>query len=95
MFYYKFTADTPFAGTRERIYESFEENPSDDYLISIADDLAQNQADSFEYLVFGCNSSPEDEGITQEEWDAEIEDFRADCYCYFEEITEEEYNENT
>lgn len=90
MFYFRFTADTPYCGTELIDYQKFEERPTDAELDEIAEDMAQSNAESFEYLVTGWN----DDGFDDEEEKEEaLEDYYAGCTGTWEEITEEEYNE--
>lgn len=87
MFYFKFTAETPYCGTEATDYRIFKERPTDAELDEMAADFGQNNAESYEYLVTGWL---EDE----DEFDEEaVEDYYAECYSGWEEITEEEYKE--
>jgi hypothetical protein len=91
MFYFRFTADTPYCGTELVDYQKFKERPTDAELDEIAEDLARSNAESFEYLVTGWN----DDNFDDEDEEAEaIENYYADCYGSWEEITEEEFEEN-
>lgn len=94
MYYYRFTATTPYCGTDNEYYYEFAEPLSDSEKETICEELMQENASGFEYLVHGWCSTPEDEGITEEEWQEDIDNYYADCYCSCEEITEEEYMEN-
>jgi hypothetical protein len=90
MFYFKFTADTPYCGTELVDYQKFEERPTDAELDEIAEDIARSNAESFEYLVIGWD----DDSFEDEDEEAEaLENYYADCCGSWEEITEEEYNE--
>ena len=91
MFYFRFTADTPYCGTELVDYQKFEERPTDAELDKIAEDLAHNNAESYEYLVIGWN----DDNFEDEDEEAEaLENYYADCCGSWEEITEEEFEEN-
>lgn len=91
MFYFRFTADTPYCGTELVDYQKFEERPTDAELDEIAEDLAHNNAEGFEYLVTGWD----DDNFDDEDEEAEaIENYYADCCGSWEEITEEEFEEN-
>jgi hypothetical protein len=91
MFYFRFTADTPYCGTELVDYQKFEERPTDAELDEIAEDLARSNAESFEYLVTGWN----DDNFDDEDEEAEaLENYYADCCGSWEEITEEEFEEN-
>ena len=93
MKYYKFVCDTPYAGTTsEEVYE-FGDSVSIDELDELSEDLKRNNAESYEYLVFGFDYNPiEEEGLSEEEYEEIIEDYYQDCSCYYEEISKEEYN---
>ena len=92
MFYFRFTADTPYCGTELVDYQKFEERPTDAELDEIAEDLAHSNAESFEYLVIGWD----DDNFDDEDEEAEaLENYYADCCGSWEEITEEEYNEES
>ena len=91
MFYFKFTADTPYCGTELVDYQKFEERPTDAELDEIAEDIARSNAESFEYLVIGWD----DDSFEDEDEEAEaLENYYADCCGSWEEITEEEFEEN-
>lgn len=97
MRYFKFTADTPYCGTKnEYFYKIEDENATPVALDEMAEEIARDNAESFEYLVFGWDSNPVEEGeMTEEEYEQEIENFYADCSCEYEEISAEEYEEET
>lgn len=87
MFYFKFIADTPYCGTENTDYREFKERPTDAELDEMAEEFRQLNAESYEYLV---TDWLEDE----DEFDEEaVENYYADCYGGWEEITEEEYEE--
>lgn len=94
--YYEFKADTPYCGTEAYEYECFED-PTEEDLEEYAYELRENNADSYEYLVHGwdgeCPDEEEDPEGYQEYWE-EIEFYRDGCYCYYREITREEFLEN-
>lgn len=91
MFYFRFTADTPYCGTELVDYQKFEERPTDAELDEIAENLAHNNAESYEYLVTGWN----DDNFEDEDEKAEaLENYYADCCGSWEEIDEEEFEEN-
>lgn len=90
MFYFRFTADTPYCGTELVDYQKFEERPTDAELDEIAEDIARSNAESFEYLITGWGG----DNFDDEDEEAEaLENYYADCTGTWEEITEEEYNE--
>lgn len=91
MFYFRFTADTPYCGTELVDYQKFEERPTDAELDEMAEDIARSNAESFEYLVIGWD----DDSFEDEDEEAEaLENYYADCTGTWEEITEEEFEEN-
>ena len=53
MFYFRFTADTPYCGTENTDYRKFEERPTDAELDEMAEEFGQLNAESYEYLVTG------------------------------------------
>lgn len=92
MFYFRFTADTPYCGTELVDHQKFEERPTDAELDEIAEDIARSNAESFEYLVIGWD----DDSFEDEDEEAEaLENYYADCCGSWEEITEEEFEENS
>lgn len=94
--YYRFTATTPYGGTNSEAYEVFDEEPTEEELAEFADEFCLNNAEGYEYLVYGWGENPVESGeMTQEEFDETMENYYADCQCTWEEISEEEYNENT
>ena len=93
MFYYKFTSGTPYCGTENEYYHKFEEQPSDDELEEMSDEYAQQAYDDYSYLHSGWNDENL-EDMTEEEAEEYMDNFRADCYCEYAEISEDEYNEN-
>lgn len=90
MFYFRFTADTPYCGTENTDYRAFEERPTDAELDEMAEEFGQLNAESYEYLVTGWDDDNFDDG---DEKDEALEDYYAACIGTWEEITEEEYNE--
>lgn len=92
MFYFKFTAGTPYCGTENTHYRGLEERPTDAELNEMAEEFGQLNAESYEYLVTGW----EDDNFEDEDEEAEaLEDYYANCYGFWEEITEEEFRENS
>ena len=92
MFYFKFTADTPYSGTELVDYQKFEKRPTDAELDEIAENIAQSNAESFEYLVTGWNNDNFDD---EDEEAAALENYYADCQGSWEEIDEKEFEENS
>lgn len=95
MKYYKFEESTQYCGTDFTEYMEFDNEPTEKELAEIATDLAHDNAESYEYLVFGWDADPVGDGeMTQEEYDEAIEDYYADAACNWEEISESEYLES-
>lgn len=95
MKYYKFTADTPYCGTENTTYMKFKTQPTESELADIAADLNASNAESYEYMVFGWEADPVADGeMTEEEYEEEMESYREDCTCFYDEVSEEEYFEN-
>lgn len=61
MFYFKFTATTPYCGTDHEEYHQFEEKPRIDDLEEMADEIARANAEQYEYLVTGWNDDNYDD----------------------------------
>ena len=93
MFYYKFTSGTSYCGIKSEYYHQFEEQPSAVELEELSDEYAQQAYDDYSYLHSGWDGE-NPEGMTEEEAEEYMDDFRAECYCEYEEISEEEYDEN-
>ena len=95
MKYYKFMAETPYAGTDNDYYVSLDDDEAiEKFLDEIADEYNHTNAESFEYLVFGWDYDPVEEGdMTEDEYQEQIDCYYADCFCTYEEISEEEYLE--
>lgn len=88
MRYFKFTATTPYVGTTNTNYVAFEDNEvCEELLEEYAGDYAYENGESFEYLATGWG-----EGFIDEE---EREEYYSECICDYEEITKEEFFENT
>lgn len=85
MKYYKFTAETPYCGTDYEEYRAFKDEPTEEELSEIADEICADNAASFEYLISGWDEEPTEE---------EKEDYYADCCCTWVEVTEEKYLKN-
>lgn len=96
MKYYKFVADTPYCGTESTYYEAYETEPTEKELNETAADYCHDNAESYDYMVFGWDADPVGDGeMTEEEYADQMDDYYADCSCYWEEISESEYRENT
>jgi hypothetical protein len=92
MFYYKFTAQTPFCGTDNEYYCASKEELSRGELQEMAEQYATENGESFEYLVTGWD---DDEFDDPDERQEALNNYYADCCCEIEEISEEEFLENT
>jgi hypothetical protein len=85
-------ADTAYCGTEHIEYMAFKERPSEDELDDIAQDIANNNAESFEYLVTGWN---DDEFDSDEDRAAALEDYYNDVSGCWIEISKKEFEENS
>lgn len=83
MYYFKFTADTPYRGTENFDYRKFEKRPTDAELNEMAEEYGMLNAGSFEHLAIGWY----DKNIDFEA----LKSYYAECTGTWEEITEEEY----
>ena len=93
MKYYKFTSGTPYCGTEGEHYVKSEEPLSQEDLEQIAEEYAEQAYQDYSYLHSGWNDENL-EDMTEEEAEEYMENFQADCYCEYEEISREEYEEN-
>lgn len=92
MFYYRIYTSTPYCGTDDEEYYKFEERPTETELNDLVAVCTIINAESYEYLVTGWNDDEyEDEADRQEA----LDNYYADCYGSWEEISEEEFEENT
>ena len=88
MFYFRFTAYTPYCGTEDTDYREFEERPTNAELDEMAEEFGRINAESYEYLVTGWN----DDNFDDEYEEAEaVDNYYANCTGTWEEITEEEF----
>lgn len=93
MKYYKFTCYTPYVGTEIEDVYKFENDITTQELEEFANELSTNNAESYEYLVFGFDYDPVEEGeLSQAEYETTIDEYYADCGCFYEEITKEEFD---
>lgn len=86
MKYIKFSGGNGYCGCEFEDYQVFEDDVPLDILNEIAEELAQDNAESYEYVVTGW-----DEDFESEE---DREYYYENIYCNWEEISEEEYEEN-
>ena len=94
MRYIKFKADTPYCGTDHEEYCAVPDDTDDVCLDDMAEDIRWNNAEGYEYLVSGWNNE-NFEDLTEEEQQELIDNYYADCYGGWEEISQKEYEENT
>ena len=94
MRYYKFTSGTPYCGTEQEHYVKSSEPLTQEDLEEITEEYIQQAYEDYSYLHSGWNDENL-EDMTEEEAEEYMDDFRADCYCEWEEISKEEYEENT
>ena len=92
MFYFKFIADTPYCGTENTEYRKFEERPTNSELDEMAEEFGQLNAETYEYLVTGWD---DDEFEDKDEEAEALENYYEDCCGTWEEITKEEFEENS
>ena len=85
--YIKITAGTPYYGTKEEFFQIFDDDTSDEFIDEIAEEIRQDHAESFEYLARGWD----------EDWESEEEEnnYYADCWATWKEISKEEFLEET
>ena len=91
--YYKFTSGTPYCGTENEFYHEFEEKPTESELEDLAEQYAEQAYQDYEYLHSGWNGE-QLEDMTEDEAEQYMINFREDCYCEWEEISQEEFEEN-
>lgn len=94
MKYYKFTSSTPYCRTENDYYHKFETPPKPDELEEIAGEYAEQAYQDYSYLHSGWNDENL-EDMSEDEAEEYMDNFRADCSCSYEEISEKEYKENT
>ena len=91
MFYYKFITNTPYCGTEAEEYYAFDEKPTEQELEEIGEQFCRSNAESYEYLATGWDS----DDLSEEDLDEELSYYYDNCEYSWEEITREEYEENT
>ena len=94
--YIRMVVDTQFCGTREEEY--FETDMTDKELNDHGAEWAYENAQSYEYLVFGWGETAEGYAesmdISVEEAEEMMDNYYSEADYYWEEITKEEYLEN-
>lgn len=93
MFYYKFTSGTPYCGTENEYYVKSADALSKGDLEALAGEYAEQAYENYSYLHSGWNDENL-EDMTEEEAEEYMDNFRADCYCEYEEVSREEYEKN-
>lgn len=92
MFYYKFTASTPYCGTELVEYHKFETEPNDEMLECIAEQIARENGESYEYLLTGWDDE-NIEDLSEGEIEEMLNNYYADCHCKYVKVTKEQYDE--
>ena len=94
MAYYKVTVETPYVGTKN---EEYVECSKDDIEI-IANEICDDNAESFEYLVFNEIEIEDEDDYYANGMNEEVEyilnEYYENCGYGYEEVTKEEYLEN-
>ena len=93
MRYYRFKSGTPYCGTEQEHYVKSAGLLSEKDLEEMAEEYAQQAYEDYSYIHSGWNGENL-EDMTEEEAEEYMDNFRADCYCEWEEISKEEYEEN-
>ena len=92
MKYYKITTRTIFSGTDNEHYIASQEPMSNEELQHTVEELTRENAESFEYLLTGWDGE-NIEGMSEDEVQAMLDDYYADCWGEWQEISEAEYKE--
>ena len=97
MRYIKITGGTGYCG--QDFEEFLKTDKSDKELDTYCVEAAEENAEQYEYTVWGwgvgtAEEYAENNGVSIEEAEQMIEDYYADAYADWEEITKEEYEEN-
>jgi hypothetical protein len=95
MRYIKFCAETHYCGTYVADYVEYEDIVSDEVIECDAAQFGEDLADSYEYLAE--QDVDREDYATDDDYETAlqeaIEDYRANCYYSWKEITKEEYEE--
>lgn len=83
MRYIRFTGGTGYCGCDIEEYIAYDDIIDDEDLDEIAEEMAYDNGESYEYVVIGWD----------EEWESEEdrENYFANCWCNWEEISKEEF----
>lgn len=92
MKYYKITTSTIYCGTSNEHYIASQEPMSEEELQNTVEELTRENAESFEYLMTGWDDE-NIEGMSEDEVQAMLDDYYADCSGEWQEISESEYKE--
>lgn len=92
MKYYKITTSTPYCGTENEHFIATENPMSEEELRETVEELTRENAESFEYLLTGWDGENIEE-MSEEEVQAMLDDYYADCSGEWREISEAEYKE--
>lgn len=96
MRYIKFRGNAGYCGTDLEQYEAFEDSMTNEALDEYASDLAHEHGDGYEYLA--TQGIDEDDFDSEEDYECALEEaqdnYWADVYCTWEEVSKEEYEEN-
>lgn len=88
MKYIRFTGSTGYAGTDYEEYVAFPDEVTEKEIDEYSYDLAAENAETYEYVARGWGEEWEDEDDRTMYYDDAMD------YCYWEEVTKEEYEEN-
>lgn len=102
-YYYHFWGGTGYCGHDFDDYMMFSYEPDTEELDGLADSMTLDNAESYEYSVFGWGYTIEqymqdndirDREIAESEWNECIEEYYESRWVEYEEVSEEEYLEN-
>lgn len=91
MKYFRIKVSTPYCGTDDEEYIKAEDQATAD---EYAEEYCRQWAESYEYLVSGWDDE-NFEDLTEEQQQDELDNYYADCTGIAEEISYEEYCEET
>lgn len=92
MKYYKITTSTMYCGTKNEHFIASEEPMNEEELRETVEELTRENAESFEYLVTGWDGE-NIEDMSEDEIQEMLDNYYADCYGEWREISEAEYKE--
>lgn len=96
MRYIKISGGTGYCGTN--FEEHIKTDMTDEQLEAYCSDAAYENAEQYDYMVYGwgedVESYAENNGVSIEEAEAELEEYYAEAYANWAEITEEEWKNN-